>query len=389
MLLSSLLYVYYRTMTGKGPATPVSILTWLNQVNGDPSIPSEFKNGSQDQLKLSNKSLSSGSGLDQTGSLHLKTFCHPYSHIESLGKLMTDDPKSGYTGYVSTTNNDKASHVFGSMRARLQPYLDELKLLAAEEGTDSRAKIIKESQSNGLAVPRQPLRPSKDCDNFRWVSYWQSLIAASALATPTSDEPQGTSSITKSGGKLVGPDAPSAVNQPIEPITPRSQSSEQDTSKRTAHSTPEVTSYRLARGGKSNRPAADESYVNTALLLLLQAIILEIEDEFRTLDWVATRLPLRIMEWVTTASNNTGDVGTKVIQLMEARVDGYLCRRPHPLEKKLNSEPLAICEVKPFTRGSALTAIRRQEGAEMACWISQAGDSQTGLLKTSTSGRKR
>ncbi|KAK2604158.1 hypothetical protein N8I77_007109 [Diaporthe amygdali] len=373
-------------MTGKAPETPVSILTWLDQVDEDPSIPSEYKHGAQDQLKLSSTSLSSGSSLGSTGSLHLKTVWHPYPHIDSLGKLMTDDPISGYNGYVSSENNDKAGHIFGSKRARFQPYLGEMKLLAAEE---AKAKITKESQSSGLAVPRQPLRPSRDCENFRSASYWQSQITATANGTSTSDGPQISYSITKSGGESVGPYAPLSVNQPPVPVTPKSQSSQQDTPKRTAHSTPEVTSYRLAKRGKSNRPAADESYVNTALLLLLQAIILEIEDEFSTLDWLATRLPLKIMDRITTANTNTEEDYTEVIQLMEARVDGYLCRRSHPLEKKLNSEPLAICEVKPFTRGSALTAIRRQEGAEMACWISQAGESNAGLLETSTSGRKR
>ncbi|KAJ0114080.1 hypothetical protein J7T55_007914 [Diaporthe amygdali] len=376
-------------MTGKSHAPPVSISIWAEQVDQDPSIPSEYKNGAQDQLNLSSTSLSSGSEVDGTDSIHFKTVWHKYRRIESLGNLMTDDPVSGYTGYVSNENNDKASCIFSSKKSMCQPYLDELRLLEAQNCMISKAKVTQESPFDGMAVRRQPLRPSRNCGSFHSALHWQSLVTATARMAPTSDELRRTPSITKLGYDMLESYAPSAVNQPIVPNTPKPQPSQQDTPKRTAYSTPEVKSYRLAKGGKSNRPSADETYVNTALLLLLQSIIMMVGEEFSKLDWLATRLPLKLLEQVTTINTDTEEVDTKLLELMEARVDGYLCQRPSSSEGSLNSDPLAICEAKPFTRSSALTAIRRQEGAEMACWISQAGDSETGLLRTSTSGRKR
>jgi hypothetical protein len=74
---------------------------------------------------------------------------------------------------------------------------------------------------------------------------------------------------------------------------------------------------------------------------------------------------------------------------MEARVRGYLCRKVSPFDKDVNPTALAILEVKPFTLQSALLAIRRQQGAEMAWWISHDTKSVAGLLLPSKSGRER
>jgi hypothetical protein len=73
-------------------------------------------------------------------------------------------------------------------------------------------------------------------------------------------------------------------------------------------------------------------------------------------------------------------------ELLQSQVDGYLCRKGK--NGKMTIIPLAICEANPFVRRSAYASIRRQEGAEMACWINRCTDDM-GLLRRSISGRKR
>ncbi|KAG8167627.1 hypothetical protein KVR01_003316 [Diaporthe batatas] len=111
----------------------------------------------------------------------------------------------------------------------------------------------------------------------------------------------------------------------------------------------------------------------------------------RHLDWLADRLALNLLD----RSSKT----TSPRKLMEARVDGYLCRRDFvvdpgrdgQLAPRFNQYPLAIIEAKPFTRLSALSSIRWQESAEIASWVSGLDEAyeDVGLLQSSTSGRKR
>ncbi|KAL1863886.1 hypothetical protein Daus18300_008035, partial [Diaporthe australafricana] len=150
------------------------------------------------------------------------------------------------------------------------------------------------------------------------------------MSTPNDDHPtdeklQRLSSISKLEYESAKIPTFAAVNQPITPSTPKVQDlSEQDSPTKPAYSTPDLTSYHLARGGKSNKPADDEAYVNTALLLLLQAVVMGVEDEFRTLDWLETRLPFKLVEPITETNKSNASAGTTTKKLMEARVDGYL-----------------------------------------------------------------
>lgn len=380
-------------MTDK-TSPPVSLQSWLEQVNADSKILEEFKNGGEAQLNLFSTKFSSGSGLSSTESLHLRVIFSRYFGFEPLKNLMMDDSKTEYTGYVSPENHIKANIIFSTNTPLWEPYFKELRL-REPDSKKSSAILAAEASNAGRPVPAQPLGPPKECGTFRSVFYWQLLSLTTDIdADPTDQDLRSTSSISKPGLEI-DPESPTEstplyFNRPMTPFKPSFHGPmEQDTPTSGLHDTPQAVPYYPARGGQLNKPATDEYYVNTALLLLLQAIKLDVGGEFSRLDWLAKRLPLKLMVEDLTENTETGKFDTSMRQLMEARVDGYLCRRSNAFEKSLNTEPLAILEVKPFTRSSALASIRRQEGAEMACWISQAGNSETGLLRSSTSGRKR
>ncbi|KAF2965604.1 hypothetical protein GQX73_g7965 [Xylaria multiplex] len=93
----------------------------------------------------------------------------------------------------------------------------------------------------------------------------------------------------------------------------------------------------------------DEQIVNTALIEYLNALAIHCTE--LEANWTLHRLPL-------IARDHTG---TKTY---EARVDGYL-------KSRQDEQPLAIMEVKPFTRKTKKAAIRMQESAQMASWINQ------------------
>jgi hypothetical protein len=125
-------------------------------------------------------------------------------------------------------------------------------------------------------------------------------------------------------------------------------------------------------GGKQNPATTDESYVNTAILGLLQILTLSMVElgqfsgeqlDFGDLDWMADRLSLKLYRRQS---------GIEPAALMEARLDGFLCKRdtrPDGLPL-FNDLPLAIVEAKACVRSAAGSAIRWQESAEMACWVS-------------------
>ncbi|KXG51572.1 uncharacterized protein PGRI_089650 [Penicillium griseofulvum] len=105
--------------------------------------------------------------------------------------------------------------------------------------------------------------------------------------------------------------------------------------------------------GPAFKSISDEQIVNTALLLYLQALLINICEIGA--DWTPERRALVVKK----------KDGQKVY---EARVDGFL-RYQHDE----NSPIMAIVEVKPSIREQTLEtdAIRMQEGAQMAAWISQ------------------
>lgn len=380
---------------------PASIEQWLEQVAADPSIPLELKNGAEDQIKLTSTSFSSGSMVKATESLRMRVIWHKSRRAEDLTSLMTDDPENGYTGYVSPENMSEARRIFNSKRHLLQGYLDEVKLRderrhAAGKKTRPGTSMAEILQSDTIVPPEPPLaphRPSEECGNFRIVLYWQLQgITKVKPGFPSDDELERTSCISKPGPEQErpAPPTPAAVNRLVTPLKPRIQTQTvQDTPKDGFQSTPELKSYWPARGGKANKPAPDESFINTAILLLLQTLTLDVGMDLDRLDWMATRLAFHLVEKVITENTDTGEVEELERNLMEAQVDGYLCRKSSPSDEALNEIPLAIIEAKPYTRSSADTKIRRQEGAEMACWISQSDESETGLLRSSSSGRKR
>lgn len=372
---------------------PVNLKSWLKQVDKDPNIPAEFKNGAQNQLKICNTSFSSGSVLKPTESLHLRVIWSKYFEVKDLRHLMVDDPKTGYTGYVSAGNMSLASHIYNTKRLLWQPYFDEVEMRSAEAMMSTSAPAVELSKN--MAVPLESLRPSDECRNLYSALQFQCLVMKKAKEEdPTDEDLLRTFAVSKPGPepdpKPAAMPHPSAVNKPITPhkFTGHGRK-EHDTPTIGVHNTPEVMSYYPAPGGQFNKPAADETYVNTALILLLEGITVDVGVDFSSMDWLAARIPFKLSEEVTVRNSDTGEDNTRTRELMEARVDGYLCRSPSPFETTLNSAPLAIIETKPYTRSSAQSSIRRQEGAEMACWISQAGTSQTGLLRSSTSGRKR
>lgn len=370
---------------------PVSIEQWLIQVREDPHILEKFKNGGEDLIELSSTSFSSGSKIKPTEFLRMRIIWHKSRRIEALGDMMTGDPNDNYTGYVSAENKSEGRKIFDAKRHLWQPYLEELKLRAAYKAWRKRTGNSESSKSAYTTMPPQPHphRPSTECGCFYEPLRWQCLGLTKAEShTPSFDEPEERTYITKPGpgSKPTALSDTTITNIPVTPLKlePHRQAV-QDTLMDDFKDTPGVRSYYPARGGKLNK-SADESFINAALLNLLQSV-LNVSVEFNSMEWLPTRLPFKLMEEIRT---DTGRVSEKR-KLMEARVDGYLHRKSSPglLEEDFNADALAIIEVKRSIRSHDFPQIKRQEGAEMACWISQAGDSWAGLLRSSSSGRKR
>lgn len=328
--------------------------------------------------------------LNSTEYLHLQVIWHPYIRIDYLGDMMKNDPENGWKGFVSAENIRRADFLFNEKRPLWKQYINEVRLRAIEDESPTE-NFSRSLLPSGKKMPQNLLRPPLDLGLLCTSLYLQELaMTTTRVGRPATEkleraylDPQSRDTITEEKSR-------SAVNQPISPITPKNPKRQKpEILNGAAQSTPEVDSYQPAPGGKYNKPAADEFYVNTALVLFLQHIVMLVGDEFSSLEWVGARLAFKLTESVTTTNLDTGDSHTSKRPIMEARVDGYCCDRGSQFEAELNDVPLAIVEVKPFTFRSALTAIRRQEGAEMAAWISQAGDSTAGLLQSSTSGKKR
>ncbi|KAI1170048.1 hypothetical protein F4777DRAFT_570640 [Nemania sp. FL0916] len=93
------------------------------------------------------------------------------------------------------------------------------------------------------------------------------------------------------------------------------------------------------------KAASDEQIVNTALLLLLNALSISCPEVQG--DWTLHRRRFALQS-----------KGNKVY---EARVDGYLRSRDNKVK--------AIVEVKPYTRGTKYWNTRMQEAGQMAAWI--------------------
>ncbi|KAF4989250.1 hypothetical protein F66182_16659, partial [Fusarium sp. NRRL 66182] len=91
-------------------------------------------------------------------------------------------------------------------------------------------------------------------------------------------------------------------------------------------------------------PTKDEQIVNTALIVLLNALTIH-------LDSFSSKWTLHRKAFIATFGEAA----------FEARTDGYLNNR--------QGKPSVIVEVKPVMRSTKLSAIRMQESAQMIAWI--------------------
>lgn len=226
------------------------------------------------------------------------------------------------------------------------------------------------------------LHPLPECGYFSMVRYWQVMATTHTKGSGTDGPKTDKSQAEKEDARgrpttpveQQGSGGPSTVATPPRQILPPSNTPSD-------FRTPAAVSHPAAKGGADNPPSADESYVNVALLLLLQTISQGFHKHFSDLHWVPPRLALHLKVPVFNPATHTVD--NKL--LLEARVDGYLCRgKAGPSWEK----PMAICEAKSGTRRSIQISTERQEAAEMAAWICSHPLNE-GLLQNSNSGKKR
>jgi hypothetical protein len=448
---------------------------WADMVMTSQSIPLKDpqKNAKLWDFGIKEHAFSSGSDLTKDDYLRLRVLWYTWTDIKTLGNYMRDNPvlindnqvQTRYTGYISPENDEIANTIFNAIQPQLHGYLHDIQRVG--KGGDAT-------------------RPSADCGMFYMARYWQGLVTM--ILNEKYDENdrkrQFRGKVRKSEAGLPRPQpAPAGPSRP--PQTPTRQ--KQPRQPHEGFGTPALDPAKASAGGLQNPATADETYVNTALLLLLQTVtrlMTDLEQTYRRpsnpssrststassrapsrtasqertkesgsqansrsgsvdrvlatqldrrpssqpsdrpssssastrdnkegasqdpledalsklgglryLDWLADRVPLSLMDRSSKA--------TAAKKLMEARVDGYLCRRDFvqapgtgkqgAFDPRFNKFPLAILEAKPFTRLSAISAIRWQESAEIASWVSGLDDAyeQVGLLQSSTSGRKR
>ncbi|AEO64018.1 uncharacterized protein THITE_2109690 [Thermothielavioides terrestris NRRL 8126] len=351
----------------------------LNISDGDPR-----KNERVWQFGAADRKFPSASDLSEEDYLRLRVIWYHWSNINEFRHYMRDNPvlqeddetSTRYTGYVSRENDELATKIYDKLSPLFRGYLDDIR--SNKDGT----------------------RPGSKCERYFLTRYWQGLV----MTRLKGDDKQGEAGISRKPRQDVTPveDITAAVSRTTiasAPETPRKQL----IPKVLEVETPAVPKYLPAIGGMQNPATSDETYVNTALLLLLQTLTLSMSElgnsmdgrlDLGDLEWLADRLPLKLYRHQPQSDWNT----QKPAELMEARVDGYLCKRDyHPPDKdgvalpRYNNLPLAIVEAKPCVRNAAGSSIRWQESAEMACWVSSLDDDfeHYGLLQSSTSGRKR
>ena len=373
----------------KKPKVATSIPEWatflqrqLGISDADPNRSSKIWDA---DIANANWRFSSGSDLSEKDYLLLRVIWHHWEEIGDFKHYMRDNPALTreeynnpitYTGYVTPENDALAKEIYSELEPSFRGYLNDIR--SNKDGT----------------------RPTSSCGLYFSTRYWQALVSSkvkenytdveaaalpskvwktgnSAGSSPSSSDATSVNAITASMAKT-------SISEP--PRTPaRSRAQHQ-------METPAVPKSYPAVGGMQNPASSDETYVNTALLMLLQALTLSMAQrgnsfdgrlDFGQLDWLADRLPLKLYR-----RQSEG----QAVELMEARVDGYLCKRRYEGGKlRFNNVPLAIVEAKACVRSAGGSAIRWQESAEMACWVSSLDEryEHNGLLQSSTSGRKR
>lgn len=109
----------------------------------------------------------------------------------------------------------------------------------------------------------------------------------------------------------------------------------------------------------------DEALVNMSFILLLQGLIAPLvrtKKEFAPLDWTILHKSFTITQPDRESRSR--------VPILTAKTDGCMVAKPSPKSRAEDCPVLAIVEVKPFRRGYSQDAIRMQESAEMAAWIS-------------------
>lgn len=358
------------------PQWAAAVRKQLNIADSDPE-----KNQKTWEFNTSGWDFSSGSDLTEQDYLRLRVLWYSWPDTAMFKHYMRDNPAlskgeentpTPYTGYVSEENDKLATQIYRQLWPRVQGYLKDIR--TNKDGT----------------------RPSADCQSFSLVRYWQSLVTTRIKEVYTTEEAAKSRKVRKSIDPVDSITASMSTASISGPKTPQKQMASGDELQ--DFETPAVPISFPAVGGKQNPATSDETYVNTALLLLLQTVtlsVLEIASEeldLGSLEWLADRLPLRMYRRV-----RTKDGRERLVELMEARVDGFLCKRAYRKTSygedvpSYNNLPLAILEAKASTRSAGRTPILWQESAEMACWVSSLADSYEnyGLLRLSTSGRRR
>ena len=115
----------------------------------------------------------------------------------------------------------------------------------------------------------------------------------------------------------------------------------------------EAQSIREEEGRRIISAPADEQIVNVALIDLLQALSVHRVSEY---GWTLERKSFKLY------------CGPSNVNVFTAHVDGHLCNM------NVRGSSFAIIEVKSHQR-SLDQSIKRQESAEMACWIASEPDS--------------
>ncbi|KAH6628829.1 hypothetical protein F5144DRAFT_550076 [Chaetomium tenue] len=312
-----------------------------------------------------NWQFSSGSSLTEREYLLLRVIWNHRDHIGEFRTYMrnnsalTRDSTPGlYKGYVSPKNDDLARHIYQELAPRFRGYLEDIR--SNKDGT----------------------RPGAGCGLFLPTRYLQGLVMSrikkhhtevEAAAMPSKVWKSGDPVDTTSPGDSDSDDnanmattSMAKMNISEVPKTPVKQG---------ALAQPQTETP--AVGGMRNPSTTDENYVNTAFLSLLQILTYHIRElaescnsgldvrgldfgtldfgtldfgtldfgtlDFGTLDWLADRLPLKLYR---------RQPGAELAALMEARVDGYLCKRGS-LPEKDGVVPQACFKVEVLVRHAA------------------------------------
>ncbi|KAM3525950.1 hypothetical protein MY4038_007071 [Beauveria bassiana] len=340
--------------------------SWFKMVQDANDIEPDVQKG-KTLMHVAHTDYQSGSRIRLSEFLHLRAFWQPHeAGVDVLRRYMSDAEVEGssFKGYVSPKNMNLAGVICRTLSGHWREYRAQV---------NANANYLTSDQSAGP---------------WSLVRMWQCLVG---LHTKKPDNQQTSPDIEddyshiiktgytyKAGSRISGvtrePQSAQFVNQPLQTPERRSRPAVP------IHGTPAAISYSSGMSVPGNAQSVDEMYSNMALLLFLQAATTEATEYLENMTWIPPRLALKL-----TAATAAGN-GAKIVELMRALVDRYLCKRHG---REFEDAPLAICEAKPFIRGEHLSKTQRQETAEMASWIAHHGDSENGLLQYSASGRKR